>query len=255
MTDRYETSPWGPREGAPTAVPTTHAPLPRDREPVSRRRWTFADLVLAGLIGAVFLTQLARPEWVGDGALSAAALQEGRWEVLLAHMFLHGGIIHLAFNLTAYLALSAPVAFALGGARPGGVRFNAGFLAFYVLAGIAGGFAFVLANLDNPVPAVGASGAICGLWGAASRVASPHGELLPVLHPHVGRNLLNFTVMNLVLVALVFGLGFLAGGQAMGGIAWEAHVGGYLFGLLLVPAFQRLTRGRADRWARPRDPA
>lgn len=245
------TSPWGPRDGRRPASAAGPAG-PAAREPVlSRRRWPWSDLLLIGLIAGGFIAQLfGPPAWTADLALSAQGLREGHLASLVGHIFLHAGIVHILFNLSAYMGLAGPVHVALRGRGPDTARSGGVYLLLFLASGLAGAAAFVLANYNSPIPAVGASGAICGLWGAASRVATPDGELLPLRHPHVGKNARNFLVMNLVLVLLVWGLNAMAGQGATGmsGIAWEAHFGGYLIGLLLLPAFQKLARGRVLRF-------
>lgn len=244
--------PWGPRTGR-VAAPAADSPFPAGTQArdsmLSRRLWPIADLILIGLILAGFALQWFGPDWIGAYALFPAQVARGHLEGLVTHMFLHGGIMHILFNLSAFVSLAAPVHAMLGDLRRDNARATGVFLLFFLLSGVAGGLLYVALHLGSPVPAVGASGAICGLWGAASRVASPNGELLPVMHPHVGKNLRNFILMNLVLVALVFGLNLLArqGGGGMGGIAWEAHAGGYLLGLFGAPLVQRLARGRTLR--------
>lgn len=81
---------------------------------------------------------------------------------------------------------------------------------------------------------VGASGAICGLWGAAARHA-PDGGVAPLRSAQVRGNIVLFTQMNVVLFLILFALVRLTDG--VGGLAWEAHLGGFLFGLLLGPWF------------------
>lgn len=242
--------PWGPRSGrtaAPRAAPSRTA-SPADQPVLGRRRWPAGDLVLIALILGGFAAQWFGPDWVGALALFPMQVRQGHLEGLLGHMFLHTGIVHILFNLSAFVSLAGPVHAAFGDLQRGSLRATAVYLGFFLLSGLVGALLFVGLNLNSPVPAVGASGAICGLWGLASRVASPNGELLPLVHPHVGRNLRNFILMNLVLIALVLGLNLLAGGaMGMAGIAWEAHVGGYVIGLLGAPMFQRLARGRTLR--------
>jgi len=217
---------------------------------LSRRRWPVGDLVLLALIATGFgLQMFAPPQWTSWLALYPQRVIQGDVASLVGHMFLHAGIVHILFNLSAFVALAAPVHAALGDLRKDNLRSSGVFVLLFLLSGLAGALFFVALNLASPIPAVGASGAICGLWGLASRVAGPEGELLPVRHPHVGKNIRNFIVMNLVIVLLVFGLNALAGGATgMAGVAWEAHVGGFLVGLFAAPLFQRLARGRVLRW-------
>ncbi len=199
------------------------------------------ELVIPPILLAVFAAQVFLwPQMGLAHALSGQAIAAGRWHVLFSHMFLHGGLIHLLMNLMAFTALATPVRLALGRGAAG----VGGFLVLFLLSGLAGGLAFLALNPAGEIPAVGASGAICGLWGLAARVGTVEGELTPLASRQVGTNLLSFGLMNLVLVALVSGPQLLLTGETRGGIAWEAHVGGFLVGLLLAVPFQRITGWR-----------
>jgi membrane associated rhomboid family serine protease len=79
---------------------------------------------------------------------------------------------------------------------------------------------------------VGASGAICGLWGAAARIGAD-GAFVPIRSPQVWRQIKAFAVNNAVLFGIIFILVLMSGGK--GGLAWEAHLGGFVFGLLAMP--------------------
>src|SRR5690606_26920733 len=155
------------------------------------------DLILVGLIAAGFAAQSFIPGFLDRFALFPARVLQGAPSGLVGHMFLHAGLIHILFNLSAYVGLAAPVHAAPGDLRRDSLRVTGVYLLMFLLCGLAGAVFFVLLNLGGTIPAVGASGAICGLWGAASRVAGPEGELLPIRHPHVGKNARNFILMNL----------------------------------------------------------
>jgi len=172
------------------------------------------------------------------------------------HMFLHGGITHLALNMMFMLAFATPEANRFLGASPvpqSGVRpamaWQRGgltFLAFFIASGLAGGLLFCLLHLNDPVRAVGASGAISALMAAAIRIARPvrgmgmvniDGPLMPVTNGRV----MKFTISIIVLNVLIGVLGntMMPGGAQ---IAWEAHIGGYLFGLFALPVFDAAAR-------------
>lgn len=183
--------------------------------------WPAAVLILA------FVAQ-----WFGGGperlGLSAGALAEGRWLTLGSHMFVHGGLMHLLMNLSAVMALTPPVLIALGGYRRGWGRY----LALFAASGLLGAAVFLALNPAGVVPMVGASGALCGLWGAVSRIG-PGGGIVPIRSGPVWIQVKAFAKMNLVLFAILFVLVRVSGG--VGGLAWEAHLGGFLFGLFAMP--------------------
>lgn len=187
-------------------------------------------LVLGGVLVIAFVVQLASGDPL-HGAVSAQALSQGRFETLLTHMFAHGGVSHLLMNVSALFALSPLLISRLGLSLRGWLIY----LVFFLASGLVGGLFYLAIHPTGVVPMLGASGAISGLWGAAARIGS-EAELLPLRSRHVLRVVRRFAITNAVLFALVFLLALLARGQ--GGLAWEAHLGGFLFGLLAIPLFK-----------------
>ena len=158
------------------------------------------------------------------------ALREGRFWTLLTHIGLHAGLPHLAFNMLALAQLGREIA-PLFGTR---LRGSLVFLGLFVACGLAGGVAFVLINPTGV--AVGASGAICGIWGAGARL-SGKGTLMDAVTGPAARG---FVMMNVILIAL----GLVLSGLKSVGIAWEAHLGGYLAGVFLILPALRLAHRR-----------
>jgi membrane associated rhomboid family serine protease len=159
-------------------------------------------------------------------------------------MFLHGGFMHLAGNMLYLWIFGNNVEDAMGHGR---------FVAFYVLCGAAAAAAQALPNPDSTIPMIGASGAISGVLGAYL-LLYPHARVL-VLVP------LGFYTRLVRLPALlVLGLWFVLqlissalADPARGGVAWGAHIGGFVAGLALVPLFKRrgvslFAPARARRW-------
>lgn len=183
----------------------------------------FPAYVLVPIFVGVFVAEQftgGPVEW----GLSAEALRAGRWPLIGAHMVAHGSLTHLWMNSAALLSTTSPLMLRLGPARRAWPRY----LLLFGLSGLAGAALFLAVN-HSGVPMVGASGAICGLWGALARLG-PDGEVMPWRSRQVLMNLRNFAVMNVILFALLF---FLTAGR--GGLAWEAHLGGFLVGLFLTP--------------------
>ncbi|HEU0223092.1 MAG TPA: rhomboid family intramembrane serine protease [Paracoccaceae bacterium] len=164
---------------------------------IGARHWRAAAIALFGFQEAVF-DGSAREYWPGE-----------RWAMLVTHAFLHGGLVHLAMNVVVLLSLGKLVT-----ARVGGVRT----VALLFLTAIGGGLVF---GLIGPAQSqmVGASGAVfgfIGLWQYGDwRFRLRHGlTLRPV-------------------VSLILGLAFanlLIWWMLRGGLAWEAHLGGFLAG-------------------------
>lgn len=165
-------------------------------------------------------------------ALNPLLLRQGHWDLLLSHMFLHGSWMHAGLNAAFCLAFSAPVVRAAGRGA-GGVL---SFLVFFLLSGVVAGLGFCLLNWREDVVIVGASGAISGLMGASSRLMSvPRGQLNPLISAPVIAMTVFWCGVNAV---SAFVPGLVGGGAAP--VAWQAHVVGFLFGLLLIEPWLRL---------------
>ena len=194
-----------------------------------------AGLGPAGVLVAAFVWQMFNGgplPW----SLSGQALAEGRVHSLATHMFVHGGVAHLMMNLGGVMTLTAVVMGRFGRGAGAWLRY----LGLFGLSGLSGAALYLALHPAGVVPMVGASGAICGLWGAAARYA-PDGGVAPLRSEQVRRHVVPFVQMNLVLFLILFALVRLFGG--VGGLAWEAHLGGFLFGLLAGPRFARGARG------------
>ncbi len=181
--------------------------------------------VVASILG-VINSMRGGPYW--DWGLSAQALAEGRWYALVSHMFAHAGPLHLLMNSSFLLGVTPVVMMRFGVGPSGWLRFAILFL----VSGLLGAALFLYLHPAGVVPMVGASGAICGVWGVAARTG-PDGGRLPFLSARVWREVWAFTQMNIILFGILFVLVRMSGG--VGGLAWEAHLGGFLFGLLLGP--------------------
>jgi len=149
---------------------------------------------------------------------------------LLTSMFMHGGIAHIAGNMLFLWIFGDNLENAMGHKR---------YLFFYLLCGVLAGLShvFVAAYLNQStlVPSLGASGAISGVLGG-------YILLFPRRAVHVWVLLGTMTLPAFIVVGLWFvfqlinGMGML-GGEEAGGIAYGAHIGGFIAGLLLVKLF------------------
>ena len=169
----------------------------------------------------------------------------GSWVTPFTSMFLHGGLLHLASNMLFLHVFGDNVEDVLGRVR---------FLLFYVLCGLGAVFGHVLVEPSGMVPMIGASGAISGVL-AAYVTLFPHARivtLIPIfifihfMEVPAGIFIVLWFVLQLVLGYL--SLGVLEGG---GGVAWFAHIGGFLAGLIFIRLFykKRATPRRRRRWA------
>jgi membrane associated rhomboid family serine protease len=152
----------------------------------------------------------------------------------VSYMGLHNDWTHLIINSLWLLAFGPVVA-----RRQGALLF----LLFFLICGVAGALAYIALNWGSPVPVVGASGAISGLMAAALRMLpgqAPWAEPgAAPLAPLFSRQILIFTAVwaAINILAGVTGLG--VGGES-GLIAWQAHLGGFLAGILLCGPFDSL---------------
>lgn len=207
------------------------APPTLEREPLFNA--PLISLVLIAVLAIAYAVQvfLLAPETVASLALSGEALAQGRWWTLISHIFLHGSLVHLLMNAGAALAFGPAAARHFGtGARAGGT-----FLLFFLVCGVAGGLGYVALHPGGTALVVGASGAISGLWGGSARLIGRWSGLWGLWEGPVRGQIVAVVILNL-LIGLT---GFAVGGLQ---IAWEAHIAGFVAGLLLIGPFTRLAR-------------
>ena len=176
-------------------------------------------------LNQLFATYALVPARVTLGIENGSPL--GALTPFLTSMFLHGGWLHLIGNMWYLWIFGDNVEDTLGPVR---------YILFYFLCGIAAGVTHVLVSPGSAVPTVGASGAIAGVLGGYASLF-PRARIVTLI-PIV----FYFSIVELpalVVLALWFviqGLsGFLTlGAPGAGGVAWGAHVGGFLAGLVLV---------------------
>jgi membrane associated rhomboid family serine protease len=144
-------------------------------------------------------------------------------------MFLHGGWLHLIFNMWTLWLFGPTVEDRLGHGR---------YLAFYLACGLAASIAHVIFNPTSIVPALGASGAIAGVLGCYMRLF-PMARVVvvvPIIFIPLFFEVYAFVFVGLwFLVQLFQGTAELLLGISTGGVAWWAHVGGFVAGLVLGP--------------------
>lgn len=174
--------------------------------------------------------------------LAAHGLNPGTWweQVLpfFTYNFLHADFGHLAVNSVWLLAFGAIVARRLGATV---------FFIFFLICGVAGAAAHMVFNWASAAPVIGASAAISGLMGAAFRIIGslrqPDGEAH--LAPLTSRRILLWSLIW-VGVNIFAGVTGLGDGTTVRLIAWQAHIGGYVAGLLLIGPAIRLSDRRLN---------
>lgn len=152
---------------------------------------------------------------------------------ILTSMFLHGGWLHLIGNMWYLWIFGDNVESKLGRVR---------FLMFYLLCGAAAGLAHAIVHVDSPVPTVGASGAIAGVLGAYLMLF-PKAKVLTWVPVIVVGYFIEFPAIVLLglwfLMQLLNETLALAGPGEVQSVAWMAHIGGFIAGMILVHVMRK----------------
>ncbi len=219
----------------------------------------YVNYTLIAVNIVVFLYQLLLPEpellefifrW---GAIPAEISQGQDLFGLVSSMFLHGGWLHIAGNMLFLWVFGDNVEDTMG---------HVSYLLFYLLTGLAAGLAQVVIDSGSEIPLVGASGAISGVLGAYIMLF-PHGRIrtLIFLGFFVTVVLIPAWVQIGLWIVLQFFNGFASLGvrtEESGGVAYWAHIGGFIAGMGLVWLFrdkdavdrQRAARSGNQSWQR-----
>ena len=151
------------------------------------------------------------------------------WLTIFSSMFLHGGWMHLIGNMLYLWVFGNNVEDAMGHRR---------FIVFYLACGLLAALTQAVLNPDSEIPMIGASGAISGVLGAYL-LLYPHARILVVIPIII--------VIYTPWIAAYWVLGFwfvlqlinsLTSASDVGGVAYGAHIGGFLAGMLLIPLFK-----------------
>jgi membrane associated rhomboid family serine protease len=223
------------------------------RDTVPRQHFPFATWTLIIVNVLVFVQELSLPSRATENLMHLYGLVPARflhpdWAAEVGYprtfapfittMFLHGGWLHIIGNMWVLAIFGDNVEDRMG---------PLWFLLFYLLCGLAAGLLHVFLNPNSTVPAVGASGAIAGVM-AAYFVLFPRARIVamfPILIFPIFFELPAFLYLGLWFFTQFFGGALaIASPRAAGGIAFWAHVGGFLTGLLTFWIFLRRKRLR-----------
>jgi membrane associated rhomboid family serine protease len=219
----------------------------RDDVPAKRYPMMTVCIILANV--AVFIYQLALPRSSLEQLIYTSGVVPAEWLSVVSNpqltslpvlagtftsLFLHGGWLHLLGNMWYLWIFGDNIEDRMGHFR---------FLVFYLFCGSAATIAHVVFNASSPYPAIGASGAVAGVLGAYL-FSYPFARVLTLIPL-----LLLWPVIELPAV-LVLGSWFLiqllngaaalsTASAAAAGVAWWAHVGGFIAGVVLLPLFAR----------------
>lgn len=165
----------------------------------------------------------------GDAVLPSELQTVPPIATLVTSMFLHGGWMHLIGNMLFLWIFADNVEDAMGHSR---------FIVFYLVCGLAAAFAQAALDPGSEIPMVGASGAISGVLGAYL-LLHPKAHVLVLVPLGVFTQLLHLPAG--AVLALWFGLQLFEQmmSQGGGGVAFMAHIGGFVAGMLLIPLFKR----------------
>src|SRR5687768_15588025 len=206
-------------------------------------------LVTIGLIvlnALVFFYQLGLGEAVERFVLSFGLVPATfSWIDVLTSMFLHGGLLHFGGNMLYLWIFGDNVEDRMGHGR---------FLVFYLLCGMAAALAQTAMVPDSIIPMVGASGAIAGITGAYL-VLYPRSRIVTLLPIFFFIQLVEVPAVFFLgiwfLIQFVSGIGSIAsaaGGEPAGGVAFWAHIAGFVAGVSGVLVFRRPERQSVEWW-------
>ncbi|MEW5801844.1 MAG: rhomboid family intramembrane serine protease [bacterium] len=163
---------------------------------------------------------------------------------LITSMFLHGGLAHLVGNMLYLWIFGDNVEDSMGHVR---------FAVFYLLCGLAAAFTQIIVAPSSTIPMIGASGAISGVLGAYL-LLYPRAKVLTLIF--LGFFIETVRIPASLLLSLWIIIQVLSGASSLvahslsGGVAWFAHIGGFLMGILLISSFKKPHKGlRIRKWA------
>jgi membrane associated rhomboid family serine protease len=170
----------------------------------------------------------------GLGCGDEVSNQPATWLTAFSSMFMHGGLLHIGGNMLFLWVFGNNVEDAMGRVR---------FLVYYLIGGLAAMALQIAVNTDSAVPSVGASGAVAAVLGGYL-LLYPRARVLTLVFLFVFFTFIQIPAMFFLVIwfgqQLLFGyLDYANPAGGGGGVAYFAHIGGFLFGLLAVRAFAR----------------
>lgn len=218
--------------------------IPLKDDNPSRHHRPYVSNTLLGLCVLVFLWQLSLGPRAGQaaiyafGAIPAVLLGEARLPPEVAvipplltaftSMFLHGGWLHLIGNMLYLWIFGDNIEDSMGHAR---------FLVFYLVCGVAAVAAQTLPDPESTIPMIGASGAISGVLGAYL-LLHPRANVLVLIPLGFFSQLIRVPAMLVLGFWFVIQLVSELGAPEGGGVAFRAHIGGFIAGMALIPLFK-----------------
>jgi membrane associated rhomboid family serine protease len=158
----------------------------------------------------------------------------GEFPTLFSSMFMHAGWLHLGGNMLYLWIFGDNVEDRFGHAK---------FTIFYLLCGLAATFAQLAFSLESNIPNLGASGAIAGVLGAYI-LLFPQGRVRVLQGQRIIQVPALMAIGLWIVLQLFSGIGSIAGSADTGGVAYMAHIGGFVAGFVLTFVFRRNTRAQ-----------
>jgi membrane associated rhomboid family serine protease len=216
------------------------------RDVIPSRTTPVMTIALIVVNALVFLYQLSLGRAGNDFVLYFGLIPAAfSWVAVLTSMFLHGGVLHFGANMLYLWIFGDNVEDRMGHGR---------FLAFYVLCGVAAALAQTAMQPDSVVPMIGASGAIAGVMGAYL-VLYPRSRIVTLVPIFFFIQLIEVPAVFFLgiwfLLQFASGIGSIAsatGGEPAGGVAFWAHIAGFVAGVSGVIVFRRPERQRVEWW-------
>jgi membrane associated rhomboid family serine protease len=218
------------------------------RDVIPSRTTPFVTVTIIILNAIVFLYQVTLPEPLQKQFVLSFALipADFSWLNVFTSMFMHGGWMHILGNMLYLWIFGDNVEDRFGHGR---------FIVFYLLCGMAAAFAQTAVNLDSNIPMVGASGAIAGVLGAYL-IMFPQSRVLTLIPLFIIWEIVEIPAVIVLgiwfVLQLLSGVGSLASAETGGGVAFWAHIAGFVCGMALVPLFRRSERQSVEWWNGPR---
>lgn len=215
----------------------------RDSQPSYSTPYVTIALIITNVM--VFLYTVSLDPFSRNHFIMEYGMIPARFQMIdvLTSMFMHGGWLHLIGNMWFLWIYGDNVEDVLGHGK---------YLLFYLLCGVAASLGHYALSMDSRVPTVGASGAIAGVMGAYL-IKFPHSRIVTLVPIFVFVTTIEVPAVLILVYWFVIqffsGVGSIAHSQiSQGGVAWFAHVGGFLAGMLLI-----MTMGGRERYRRRRD--
>ena len=225
------------------------------RDTIRSKTYPVVNMVLIGINVVMFLLQLSAGSDI-NRLIYLYGLVPARYSMpevsgyftswqqgiaFLSFMFLHGGFLHLIGNMWSLYIFGDNVEDHLGHLR---------YLIFYLLCGLASGVSHLFLNWNSEIPTIGASGAIAGVMGAYF-ILYPRAKVLTLVPIFFFIHFIELPAFVFLGVWVLFQFLNAAGASAnAGGIAWWAHIGGFVFGIVFLKLFALLPEVGADKRVR-----